>query len=198
MLTGADTAQGGPVLSSRALLAVLMTVATALFVLGVSIERGQADHHAREPTGQVREGGEEHSDEGDETHAAPAATPDAHDSNQEEPKLLGVDPESLPLVVLATLGSLLLAAAVLRWPPARALLALVVVAMLAFAALDIREVAHQLDERRGGVAAIAALVAVLHLAAATLAAVRSRKVAICSRFAMPEEGFGPGPVARSD
>jgi hypothetical protein len=75
--------------------------------------------------------------------------------------------------VLATLGSLLLVAAVLRWPHSAALLALVALAMLAFAALDVREVTHQLDEDRAGVAILAAGVAILHLAAAALAAAQA-------------------------
>jgi len=72
--------------------------------------------------------------------------------------------------VLATAVSLLLGAAVLRWPRAEALLAAVAVAMIAFAVLDIREVAHQLDEDRTGIAVLAAVIATLHLAAAALAA----------------------------
>ena len=41
--------------------------------------------------------------------------------------------------------------------------------MLAFAALDIRELSHQLHESRPGLAALAATVALLHLAAAATA-----------------------------
>jgi hypothetical protein len=41
--------------------------------------------------------------------------------------------------------------------------------MLAFAALDVREVAHQLIESRTGLGVLAGAVAVLHAAAATVA-----------------------------
>jgi hypothetical protein len=41
--------------------------------------------------------------------------------------------------------------------------------MLAFAVLDVREVFHQIDESNEGIAALAALVAVLHASAAALA-----------------------------
>jgi hypothetical protein len=74
-------------------LAALMTAATALFVIGVSIERGQPDEHGGErgeESLEIRESGER---------------------ADEEPRILGIDPESTPLVVLATVGSLSLAAA---------------------------------------------------------------------------------------
>jgi hypothetical protein len=74
-------------------LAALMTAATALFVIGVSIERGQPDEHGGErgeESLEIRESGER---------------------ADEEPRILGINPESTPLVVLATVGSLSLAAA---------------------------------------------------------------------------------------
>jgi hypothetical protein len=155
-------------LSSRLLLAALMTAATALFVIGVSVERAQPDQHAGERAEQPRETGESHAETGGEAEEARGSTV-TRDSHEEEPCILGIDPESTPLVVLATVGSLLLVAAVLRWPHAAALLALVALAMLAFAALDVREVIHQLDEDHAGVAILAAGVAILHLAAAAVA-----------------------------
>jgi hypothetical protein len=164
-------------LSSRLLLAALMAAATALFVIGVSVERAQPDQHAGERAEQPRETGESHAEtsgEAEETHDATGAGESGHDTH-EEPRILGINPESTPLVVLATLGSLLLVAAVLRWPHSAALLALVALAMLSFAALDVREVTHQLDEDRAGVAILAAGVAILHLAAAALAAAQARR-----------------------
>jgi hypothetical protein len=44
------------------------------------------------------------------------------------------------------------------------------VAMLAFAALDVREVVHQLDINKDGLAALAAIIGLLHAAAAVVAA----------------------------
>ncbi len=58
--------------------------------------------------------------------------------------------------LILTVGSPLLAAGV-------------ALAMLAFTALDIRELAHQLHESRAGLAALAATVALLHLLAAAAA-----------------------------
>jgi hypothetical protein len=46
--------------------------------------------------------------------------------------------------------------------------------MLAFAALDVREVVHQVDESKGGLAVLAVVVAVCHLAVAALAALTGR------------------------
>jgi DMSO/TMAO reductase YedYZ heme-binding membrane subunit len=43
---------------------------------------------------------------------------------------------------------------------------IVIVAMLAFAVLDVAEVVHQLDTSRAGLAIMAAIVAALHLGAA--------------------------------
>lgn len=49
------------------------------------------------------------------------------------------------------------------------LLAGVVVAMVAFAALNVRELFHQVDESKTGLALLAGTVAVLHLGAAFVA-----------------------------
>jgi Flp pilus assembly protein TadB len=165
-------------LRSRLLLAAVMTAATALFVVGVSVERAQPDQHAGERAEQSHETGESHAETGEEaveTHGAPSVGESGHDTHQEEPRILGIDPESTPLVVVAIVGSLLLVAAVLRWSHATALLAFVAVAMLAFAALDVREVTHQLDEDQAGVAILAASVATLHLAAAALAGMQASR-----------------------
>jgi hypothetical protein len=50
------------------------------------------------------------------------------------------------------------------------MLAFVAVALLAFAALDVREVIHQADIDKTGLAILAGLVAALHAAAALVAA----------------------------
>jgi Flp pilus assembly protein TadB len=158
--------------TARLALAVLIAAAAALFILGVTIERAQPEQHADERSQRPLATEETHSaesgGEGEEAHPPSARDPTEHTA--EEPRILGIDAESTPLVVLATAASLLLAAAVLRWPRSGALLAIVAIAMVAFAALDIREVAHQVDEDRNGIAILAAVIATLHLAAAALAA----------------------------
>jgi hypothetical protein len=90
---------------------------------------------------------------------------------QSSKEVLGLNLESTPLVVAAVVGSLLPAAAVWLRPEWRPLLAPAALVMLGFAVLDILEVVHQLDESRGAVATIAAIVAALHLAAAGTAGV---------------------------
>jgi len=132
-------------LNQRNLLAVLIVAATALFVLGVSIEKA--------------EGG----------HDEPAHVEASEESQGEEEEILGVEPESTPMIVLAAVVSLALALAAWLRPESELLLAVVGVAMLAFAVLDVAEVANKIEESEGGIAAIATLVAALHLAAAWVA-----------------------------
>jgi hypothetical protein len=161
----------------RFLLATLITIATVMFIVGVIIERSQPDQHAGEPVAQPHGTSESHTEqsggEGEESHAATLSGESRHETH-EEPRLLGINPESTPLVVLASIGSLLLVAAVLLRPNAAPLLALVALAMLAFAALDVREVAHQLDDDHTAIAILAAAVAALHLAAAGVAIAQTR------------------------
>ena len=141
----------------RSALVALIVLATALFAVGVIAERSDADHH------RVSESAE--------TEAA-EATHDADGGEVEgDETLLGVDLESTPLLALAVVAGLGLAAvcATEVGRRQRVLVAVAVIA-LAWAALDAREVAHQLDESRTGIAAIAGAVALLHVAIALLAA----------------------------
>lgn len=96
----------------------------------------------------------------------------AETSNEQ---VFGINTESIPLVVAAVAVSILLAIAL--W--LRRDLALVLLAVLGlgivFAVFDVREAAHQASENRGALEAIAIVVALLHLAAAALAAVVLRK-----------------------
>lgn len=141
-------------LSPRNLLAVLIVVATALFVVGVSIEKAEGGHD--EPA-HVEAGEESQAEEGEE--------------------VLGVEPESTPMIVLVAVVSLALALAAWLRPESELLLAVVGAAMLAFAVFDIAEVAHKIEESEGGIAAVAALVAVLHLAASWVAFSMRRQLA---------------------
>jgi uncharacterized membrane protein len=95
--------------------------------------------------------------------------------------VLGVDLEATPFVVLAAAFSLGLALAVWLRPEWRLLLALVAAAMVVFAALDVREVVHQLDEDNGGLAMLAGVVAALHLAAALVALSMGRSPGVAQR-----------------
>jgi len=98
---------------------------------------------------------------GREGSAGPAA-------EQHSETLLGINPEATSLVAATVALSLLLAALILT--VGSPLLAIsVALVMLAFTALDIRELTHQLNESHAGIAALAATVAMLHLAAGAAA-----------------------------
>lgn len=162
----------------RGWLVSLIVLATVGFVIGTSIERGNthdesAAHKSAEQAGEHTEGtGTEpsHTDEasGESAESHPD-TAGASGSN-EELRPLGIDIEAVPFIVLAALASLGLAT--LGWTRPRWLPGLVIIAlaMLLFAALDVREVFHQSDEEHTGLAILAAVVAALHFAAAALAA----------------------------
>lgn len=87
-------------------------------------------------------------------------------------------------MVLAAGLSLALALGVWLRPTWALLLVAVVVVMVAFAALDVREVFHQLDDDDGGLALLAGVVAVLHLAAATVALMMGGELASRARDAV--------------
>jgi hypothetical protein len=117
-----------------------------------------------EPAGAHSEGGESAATASGEAGHVESAT-----GRAEGERLLGVDIESTPLVILAVLAGLALAAlAASRIGLARGFLLTVVLIGLAWAALDLREVVHQLDESRAGVAVVAMGVAALHLAVAAI------------------------------
>lgn len=166
-------------MSQRALLVALILVATAAFVLGTSIERNsEDDHHVDSPptVESGREGSEtqaEH-DEGAEAAHVEAGAEGEEAEPSEELRPLGIDVEAAPFVALAAVGSLLLALGVWMRPRWLALLLATAAAMIAFAALDVREVFHQSDESNTGLALLAALVAGAHLCAATVAVLMAR------------------------
>ena len=179
-------------MSLRAVLVVLIALATAGFIVGTTIERNSEDDHADaaaeiqaegthseegEAAEEPGEAGEEHSEEGE------SAAEDTHDESDEEFKPFGIDIEAAPFVALAAIVSLALAAAAWTRPGWTLLLGVIAVAMLAFAALDMREVFHQSDEDETGLAVLAAVIALLHLAAAAVAGLMAR------------ESGSPGPGA---
>jgi hypothetical protein len=173
----------------RSTLIALLLASTALFAVGVIAERSNADEHSEPASSHVGESGEPASEpagaheEGngssaDEAGHAEGTADETHTETNEA--VLGVNIESTPLIVLAVIFGLGLAAVAATRPvhlPA-VLLAVAVIA-LAWAALDVREGVHQLDESRTGIAAVAIVVAVLHLAAALVAgamAMRARQL----------------------
>jgi hypothetical protein len=146
----------------RWVLVALLVASTALFAVGAIAERSTADTHPEPASVRTHERGE--SIEG--ARSEPGAT-----RAESGETVLGVDVESTPLVVLAVVVGLGLAAltATRFGQLAGALWAIALIA-LAWAALDVREAFHQIDESRTGIALVAAAVAVLHLATAAVAA----------------------------
>ena len=164
------------------LIALLLVTSAALFALGTAIEHSQRarhhDEHAtvaetttktktseetsteKTSTGQAS-GSSEAPPSETKTNAA-AATAETHSE-----KIAGIDPESWPLVSLAIILSLVVAAGVYlrrgRW------LVVAVGFAILFAAADTRELVHQLQESRTVVATIAGILIALHLLAAAFA-----------------------------
>src|SRR3954465_6385206 len=181
--------------AARRTLAVLIAAAAAALVVGVALERDARTHEALRTSGEtapVRHAaesgsGSEAGETGESTESGTVSgAPPRGERVREEAseRLLGVDPESTGVLAIAVVVSLVLAALVWRGA-APWLLALVALVMAVFAALDIREVVHQIDESRTGLTLLAVLVAALHLAAAALAA----------RAAMSARRAGARPAA---
>ena len=105
----------------------------------------------------------------DEKAAGAAETPAAAETHVESSeKLFGIDTESVAAMIAAISVSLGLAAAV-WWRLERLWLWLTLAFGVVFAAGDIREVIHQLNESRNTVATLAAILIAAHLAVAVLA-----------------------------
>jgi uncharacterized oligopeptide transporter (OPT) family protein len=146
--------------SLRVLLAGLLVVSAVLFAVGSTLERHQ---HRTETTAATHQEGSSGESGGEgtantETHAEKGVT------------LLGINTESLGLEIVAIVASLALAAAALLLRQRLVLVAIIAFALV-FAAGDVRELVHQINESHAGIAAIAAILIVLHLSVAATAAV---------------------------
>jgi hypothetical protein len=158
---------------ARLAAAVLLIASAAAFATGAAIER----HTASSESQPALHHAEADSPGENPASAEPAVgreSPAAHAADQNSEDLLGIDPEASALVVIAVAVSLVLAALILT--VGSPLLAVgVALAMLAFTALDIREMIHQLHESRPGLAALAAAVGLLHLLAGGMAILATRE-----------------------
>lgn len=171
-------------LAIRRLLVSLIVLSTVAFAVGAIVEHSSGEPAtegsgttapAHDEGGQALEGLGEAGEGG--TEAAQVSAPVSEESEEptREETLFGTDPESTPLVVLAIVTSLLLAAGCWFRPEWRWLLVVTAFAMAAFAVLDLREVIHQLDESDTGLAVVAGAVASLHVAAAVTAVILARR-----------------------
>lgn len=158
--------------SLRAWLAGLLVITAALFAVGIYLERGVSASPEPaviqpEPSAHVEGAGGEAGEAAPTT--APAESGETPAEHAAESWPLGVDLESPLLVGGAILVSLALALAVLRSVNPIVPMAIVGFSIL-FAALDLLELSHQLGASRTGLAALAVLLAVLHVVAAVIAA----------------------------
>jgi hypothetical protein len=155
-------------------LLALLVAPTVLFAVGVTVERSDSDTHAEAASAHSEAAGGEPEGAHDETAETGEVVPAeshsetaASEAHSEGERVLGVDLESTPLVVLAVVAGLGLAAlTATRLGRTHGFLLAVAVIALVWAAFDVREVVHQLDESRTGVALLATIVALLHFAAA--------------------------------
>src|SRR5213080_2635360 len=157
-----------PLTRLRAALVLLLVGSGLLLAIGSTIERHQ--HHA-EPHPSAASSTESSSGEtGNESGSGESATHVEQGKGEAGAKILGVNTESVALMIVAVVASVLLALAVWlgRWP--RPVLLCAAGFGLVFAAGDGRELVHQLDESHAGLAAIAAILIVLHLGVTALAA----------------------------
>ena len=141
----------------RWLLGTLLIAAAALFAIGIATE-GDA-HHETQPSVEA----------GVHNEATEAAKHNERaEVSETGEEILGVNLESTPLVVLAVILSVALAAATWRTDQKLTLLTTALFAA-AFAVLDVVEFSHQIRESAATIAVLAAIIAVLHAAAALLA-----------------------------
>lgn len=141
----------------RWLLGTLLIAAAALFAVGISTE-GDTHHDA---VATVESG--EHNEATES-----AAHNEQNEVAETDERILGINLEATPLVVLAVVISVALAAATWRHDHKLILLVTALFAA-AFAVLDVAEFSHQIRRSAVTVAVIAAIIAVLHAAAALLA-----------------------------
>lgn len=157
----------------KLLLVCSLIASTALFAVGVAIERSRSET-TETPSGEVS-----HTDEGTRGEGTTEGGSGEEGSNNAEPAtgaeashsdavFLGVDLESWWLVGVAVVLSLGLALAV-WFRPVRLVLALTAAFALVFAAFDLAEVSHQVSTSNTGLIAIAAVVVLLHLLTVGLA-----------------------------
>ena len=88
-------------------------------------------------------------------------------------ELFGVNPESVWMVILGVVASVLLALAV-RFSDRPIVLVAVIVFGLLLAALDLREMVHQINESRTSLVVLSLILALLHLGVAGIAGVLLR------------------------
>lgn len=168
--------------NARGLLAGLLIASAVLFAIGVALEKSAESDEPSSVSGETSgETGHSEAEEAEEGHSeegesgATEGTEETHSESKET--LLGIDIESPLAVGAGVVLSLVLAALAFR---SNNKVVLIVVALFAlgFAVLDGKELFHQLDENRTGLAVLAGVIALLHLGAAGVAGRQARAIAI--------------------
>ncbi len=161
--------------NARGLLAALLVASAALFAIGVTLERSAESDEASAVSGEPSESSEaghseaEEAEEGHSEEGEGEAVEGAESTHSEsEETLLGIDIESPLAVGSGVVVSLILAAFAIRSNNKTVLIVIALFA-LGFAVLDGRELLHQLDEDRTGLAVLAGVIGVLHVGAAGVA-----------------------------
>ena len=151
-------------------LVVLLIGSAILFLVGSTIERNHRHHEAAAKSSEVSGGEKSKNGETAGEGSKPTESHAVQASGEAGAKILGVNTESLALSIVAVVLSFVLAGMIWlgTWP--RLVLLAVLGFGLVFAAGDGRELVHQLDESNTGLAAVATILLVLHLAVAGLAA----------------------------
>lgn len=140
------------------LLTVAVLLATIAFGIGAALEKAT-------PVGTPSATASSQSSGAEAAGSAEAAGERAGTSET----VLGINPESVPLIVAATVASLVLAGGTWLYWRRPAVLWLTAGAMAVFGGLDVVEIVHQLAVQHPTLVTVAAVVAILHGAAAVLA-----------------------------
>jgi hypothetical protein len=165
----------------KLLLVCTLIASTALFAIGVAIERSHSEttgvsggevSHTGEAGSGGETGGSTEGGSGAEGSAAPQTATTAETSGPDA-VFLGINLESWTLVGVAVVLSLGLALAI-WFRPLRPVLLVTAVFALVFAVFDVAEVSHQVSASKTGLVAIATVVALLHLSTAGLSVAGSR------------------------
>jgi len=155
-------------MKTPAVIAVLLILSAAVFGVGATLERSHATRHAVPAVSGSSESGESA-----EQRAAEGGT----STTETGEKIFGVNPETVPLTVVAIVASVLLAIGVVLLKQGRAPLLVAIIAFgVVFAVLDVKEALHQSKESNSGLLGIAIVAAVLH-AGVSLASARGMMVA---------------------
>ena len=148
---------------------IMLLLATVFFVWGSFAERsGHHDAHASVPSGEAAANGESAAHRAAEGGGLEGAGSAVVATESAEYWPLGVNLESTPLVLGGAVVSVLLAVLVIV-RSRREVLIVVAFLALAFTALEIAEIAHQIDANKTGLVFLALLAGILHALTAGLA-----------------------------